>query len=56
MKAAGVEFIPFPDQARFEKLLPDFLSDWTKKMEKLGKGAEATVMANRWRQIKGQPR
>jgi TRAP-type C4-dicarboxylate transport system substrate-binding protein len=56
MKASGVEMIAFPDQAKFEKLLPDFLADWTTRMEKLGKGPEAAAMANRWRQIRSQSR
>ena len=52
MKAAGVEFIEFQDQAKFEKHLPDFLSDWVKRMEKIGKGLEAQAMADRWREIR----
>jgi TRAP-type transport system periplasmic protein len=56
MKAAGVEIIPFGDQEKFERLLPDFLVEWTKRMEKLGKGPEAAAMATRWRQIRGQSR
>lgn len=51
MKAASVEFIDFPDQAKFEASAPDFLADWAIRMEKVGKGAEATKMAQRWREL-----
>ena len=51
LKAAGVEIIPFADQAKFEKAMPDFLADWTwMKMEKLGKGPEAAAMVKRWKE------
>lgn len=56
MKAAGVEILPFADQGKFEKMLPDFLVEWTNRTEKLGKGPEATAMATRWRQIRSQGR
>ena len=55
MRAAGVEIIPFPDQAKFEKAMPDFLADWTKKMEKLGAGADATAMVKRWKEAPCPP-
>jgi TRAP-type C4-dicarboxylate transport system substrate-binding protein len=48
MKAAGVEILPFPDQARFESMLPDFIGEWVQAMQKIGKGAEAEAMARRW--------
>lgn len=51
MKAAGVEFIEFPDQKKFEAAAPDFLRDWTARMEKAGKGPEAAKMAQRWREL-----
>lgn len=51
MKAAGVEFIEFPDQAKFEAAAPDFLKDWVTRMEKAGKGAEAAQVAQRWREL-----
>jgi TRAP-type C4-dicarboxylate transport system substrate-binding protein len=54
MKAAGVEIIPFADQAKFEKAMPDFLGDWIKKMEKLGAGSEATAMVKRWKELRAQ--
>ena len=49
MRAAGVEFIDFPDQKKFEAMAPDFVRDWVAKMEKLGKGADAARMAKLWR-------
>lgn len=52
MKAAGVEILPFPDQARFESLLPDFIGEWVQAMQKVGKGAEAEAMAKRWRALR----
>lgn len=54
MKAAGVEFIDFPDQKKFESMAPDFLQDWVGKMEKLGKGADAAKMAKRWRELRAR--
>lgn len=51
MKAAGVEFIDFPDQQQFEAAAPDFLKDWTARMEKAGKGPEAAKIAQRWREL-----
>lgn len=54
MKAAGVEFIDFPDQKKFESRTPDFLQDWVAKMEKAGKGADAAKMAKRWRELRAQ--
>jgi len=52
MKAAGVEIVPFADQAKFEALMPDFLGEWVQAMQKAGKGAEAEAMAKRWRALK----
>jgi TRAP-type C4-dicarboxylate transport system substrate-binding protein len=52
MKAAGVEFIDFPDQPKFEAAAPDFLKDWAARMDKAGKGPEAARMAQRWRELK----
>lgn len=52
MKAAGVEILPFPDQARFESLLPDFIGEWVQAMQKVGKGKEAEAMAKRWRALR----
>lgn len=54
MKAAGVEFIDFPEQKKFESMAPDFLQDWAARMEKSGKGAEAAKMAKRWRELRAQ--
>ena len=51
MKAAGVEFIDFPDQKKFEAAAPDFLGDWVGRMDKAGKGADATKMAARWKEL-----
>jgi TRAP-type transport system periplasmic protein len=51
MKAAGVEFIEFPDQKKFEAAAPDFLADWTARMEKAGKGPDAAKIAQRWREL-----
>jgi len=51
MKAAGVEFIEFPEQKKMEAMVPDFVKDWVSKMEKLGKGAEAARMAQRWKEL-----
>lgn len=51
MKAAGVEFIPFPDQKKFEALAPSFLDEWAARMQAQGKGAEAAKMAARWKQL-----
>jgi TRAP-type C4-dicarboxylate transport system substrate-binding protein len=52
MKAAGVEILPFPDQARFESMLPDFIGEWVQAMQKIGKGAEAEAMARRWKALR----
>ena len=51
MKAAGVEFIDFPDQKKFEAAAPDFLTDWVARMDKAGKGADATKMAAKWKEL-----
>jgi TRAP-type C4-dicarboxylate transport system substrate-binding protein len=51
MKAAGVEFIDFPEQTKLEALAPDFIAEWVRKMEGLGKGTEATKMAQRWKEL-----
>jgi TRAP-type C4-dicarboxylate transport system substrate-binding protein len=51
LKAAGVEFIDFPDQQKMEAMVPDFMQEWVKKMEGLGKGAEAAAMAKRWKEL-----
>lgn len=51
MKAAGVEFIDFPEQQKMEAMVPDFLKEWVAKMEKLGKGADAAKMAQRWKEL-----
>lgn len=51
MKAAGVEFIDFPEQRKLEAMAPDFIKEWVTKMEKLGKGAEAATMAQRWKEL-----
>ncbi|MSQ21596.1 MAG: hypothetical protein EXR39_19170 [Betaproteobacteria bacterium] len=52
MKAAGVEMIAFPDQAKFEALMPDFIGEWVGAMQKLGKGTEAEAMAKRWKALR----
>jgi TRAP-type C4-dicarboxylate transport system substrate-binding protein len=51
LKAAGVEFIDFPDQPKLEAMVPDFMQEWVAKMEKLGKGKEAAAMAKRWKEL-----
>ena len=51
MKAAGVEFIEFPDQRKLEAMVPDFIKEWATKMEKLGKGSDAAKMAQRWKEL-----
>lgn len=51
MKASGVQFTPFPDQDKLEKLTPDYLADWANKLDKLGKGAEARKILVRWREL-----
>ncbi len=51
MKAAGVEFIDFPDQKKFEAAAPDFLGDWVGRLDKAGKGADASKMAARWKEL-----
>jgi len=51
MKSSGVQFTPFPDQARLDKLTPDYLADWASKLDKLGKGAEARKILARWREL-----
>ena len=52
MRAAGVEFIDFPDQAKVEASAPDFLADWAARMDKAGKGADAQKMAGLWRDLR----
>jgi TRAP-type C4-dicarboxylate transport system substrate-binding protein len=52
MKAAGVEMIPFQDQAKFEALMPDFIGEWVAAMHKIGKGSEAEAMAKRWKALR----
>ncbi|MFM9882128.1 MAG: TRAP transporter substrate-binding protein DctP [Burkholderiales bacterium] len=52
LKAAGVELISFPDQAKFEALMPDFIGEWVAAMQKLGKGTEAEAMAKRWKALR----
>lgn len=51
MKASGVQFIEFEDHEAFEKMKPDYIAEWAKKMEKLGKGPEAAAAAQRWREL-----
>lgn len=51
MKAAGVEFIDFPEQAKLEAMAPDYIEEWRAKLEKAGKGPEATKMAIRWKEL-----
>jgi TRAP-type transport system periplasmic protein len=48
MKAAGVEIIEFPDQERFEQVLPDFLQVWQEKMAASGKGDVAARAVEAW--------
>lgn len=52
LQKAGVEMIPFPDQAKFDASMPDFLGEWVTNMEKIGKGVEAAQIAKRWRELK----
>ncbi len=52
MKAAGVEFIPFPDQNKLEAMAPDFIQEWADRMQKLGKGDDAMKMAKMWKEMK----
>lgn len=52
MRAAGVEFIPFPDQKQFESMVPDFIDEWAGRMQQQGKGAEAAAMAKLWKDLK----
>lgn len=51
MKAAGVQFTPFADQDKLEKMTPDYLAEWATKLETLGKGPEARTMLARWREL-----
>jgi TRAP-type C4-dicarboxylate transport system substrate-binding protein len=51
MKKAGVQILPFPDQAKFEAAMPDFLNEWVAETEKAGKGPEAQAIAKRWREL-----
>lgn len=51
MKAAGVEFIDFPEQRKLEAMSPDFIKEWAVKMDRLGKGPEAAKMAQRWKDL-----
>ena len=52
MKAAGVEFIAFPDQQQMEAAAPDFIQEWATRMDKLGKGADGAKMAKLWKELK----
>jgi TRAP-type C4-dicarboxylate transport system substrate-binding protein len=52
MKAAGVEIIPFQDQAKFDAAMPDFIGEWVAAMHKIGKGQEAEAMAKRWKALR----
>jgi TRAP-type C4-dicarboxylate transport system substrate-binding protein len=52
LKKAGVDIVPFPDQAKFEAAVPDFLAEWVTAMEKAGKGQEAAAMAKTWRELR----
>lgn len=52
MKAAGVEFIDFPEQKQFEAMAPNFIDEWVSRMQQQGKGADAAKMAARWKQLK----
>jgi TRAP-type C4-dicarboxylate transport system substrate-binding protein len=51
MKTSGVQFTPFPDQDKLEKMTPDYLAEWATKLEGLGKGPEAKAMLVRWRAL-----
>ena len=50
----GVKFSPFPpaELAKWQKANPDFYSDWIKKMEKQGKGAEAKQTVELWKDLR----
>jgi TRAP-type C4-dicarboxylate transport system substrate-binding protein len=51
MKASGVQFTPFPDQDKLDKLTPDYLAEWAAKLETLGEGAQARAMLARWQEL-----
>jgi TRAP-type transport system periplasmic protein len=51
MKAGGVQFTPFADQGKLDRMLPDYVGEWGAKLEKLGKGAEAKPVVARWREL-----
>lgn len=55
MKASGVQFTPFADQQKLDKLIPDYIGEWGAKLEKLGKGAEAKPIVARWRELMAKP-
>jgi TRAP-type transport system periplasmic protein len=52
LKANGVTLVKFEEQKQFLSKLPDFLDMWVKKMQGLGKGAEAAAVAKRWRELR----
>jgi hypothetical protein len=54
MKASGVQFTPFPDQDKLDKLTPDYLAEWSAKLEKLGKGEDGRKILARWRELLSQ--
>jgi len=53
LKAQGVQFSEFPPEelAKWQAANPDFFGDWVKKMEGLGKGAEAKQTVDLWKDI-----
>lgn len=54
LKGKGVQFSPFPaaELAKWQTANPDFYGDWIKKMDKLGKGAEAKQAVELWKDIR----
>jgi TRAP-type C4-dicarboxylate transport system substrate-binding protein len=54
LKSKGVKFAAFPaaELTKWQTANPDFYADWIKKMDKLGKGAEARETVELWKDIR----
>lgn len=46
LKAAGMEIVPFEEADALKAKVPDMLDVWAKKMDEMGKGAEAKELAD----------
>lgn len=51
MKAAGVVFLPFEEEAKLKETAPNFLDVWQETMAKQGLGDQAKAVVADWREL-----